>query len=130
MYSRNNDNHLQIELADLNKKRAVRVVAVDNGVFSFGDKTMGEWPFAVVTNPKPAYELTEADPLKLIQDSTRNQIIKPIHTPLPHSLFLSNRYTSTDMAQQVHTVCKSLHRRRARVPQHGEGEWGRAAVHV
>lgn len=71
MYSRNNDNHLQIELADLNKKKAVRVIAVDNGVFSFEDKTMGEWPFAVVTNPKPAYELTEADPLRLIQDSTR-----------------------------------------------------------
>lgn len=118
MYSRNSNNHLQIELADLSKTKAVRVVAVDNGVFSFEDKVMGEWPLAVVTNPKPAYELTEADPLRLMQTSTRNHQKKKkiVHEPFAYLLALFFRHPSLNLAQQAHTFGEGLHRRGACVP--------------
>eukprot|EP00090_Calanus_glacialis_P002371 TRINITY_DN11760_c0_g1_i1.p1 TRINITY_DN11760_c0_g1~~TRINITY_DN11760_c0_g1_i1.p1 ORF type:complete len:657 (+),score=188.57 TRINITY_DN11760_c0_g1_i1:41-2011(+) len=52
MYSFHNENDLELELVDWKNNRKFRVIAVDQGTFSFTDVRFGEWPVVLPTYPK------------------------------------------------------------------------------
>ncbi|CAD5118028.1 DgyrCDS6768 [Dimorphilus gyrociliatus] len=53
MYTSHIDGNMELELADWKDNRAYRIFAVDNGLFSFVDKTLfDEFPLVLITNPK------------------------------------------------------------------------------
>lgn len=71
MATRVGSDPLEMEVGSLAYNDAVRVVAIDNGVFSAADRKLGEWPFFVLTNPLPATLLTETTPLEPAKNSDR-----------------------------------------------------------
>lgn len=71
MATRVGSDPLEMEVGSLAFNDAVRVVAIDNGVFSATDRKLGEWPFFVLTNPLPATLLNEATPLEPAKNSDR-----------------------------------------------------------
>ena len=71
MATRVGSDPLEMEVGSLAYNDAVRVVAIDNGVFSAYDRKLGEWPFFVLTNPLPATLLTETTPLEPAKNSDR-----------------------------------------------------------
>lgn len=54
MYSFHNGKDLELELVDWKNNRKFRVMAVDQGTFSFTDVKFGEWPVVLPTYPKDA----------------------------------------------------------------------------
>lgn len=66
MYTSHRRGNMELELADWKDNRAYRIFAVDNGLFSFVDRTLSDdFPIILITNPKhsqfnsPKYEPTE-----------------------------------------------------------------------
>ena len=56
------DDLLELEVADLKRSSAFRVLVVDHGQLSFIDTFLGEFPMGVVTNPKDARYLSTHEP--------------------------------------------------------------------
>ncbi|CAI6347010.1 unnamed protein product [Macrosiphum euphorbiae] len=52
MYTMQNEGFAELELADWKDGRAFRLIAFDQGSFSFIDVHHGQWPIILVTNPK------------------------------------------------------------------------------
>ena len=87
MATRVGSDPLEMEVGSLAFNDAVRVVAIDNGVFSATDRKLGEWPFFVLTNPLPATLLNEATPLEPAKNSDRLLLLLVNH---PMLFFLVN----------------------------------------
>lgn len=52
MYTLQPEGFLELELGDFMRNRLYRIGVYDNGLFSFADVKLGQWPVVVVTNPK------------------------------------------------------------------------------
>jgi hypothetical protein len=66
---------LELELADLKKHRAYRLLAYDHDSLSFVDATLGEWPVVLVTHPKDARHLVDTDPIANMQSATHIRVV-------------------------------------------------------
>lgn len=91
LYATQATGFLEVEVADWRASRTYRVAAVDHGLFSFTDVSLGDdWPVILITNPKPTmFAMSKIEPLYRIQESTHiralvfsNQIIKSVQVML------------------------------------------------
>lgn len=74
MYTLQPEGFLELELGDFMKNRLFRICVYDNGIFSFKDVKLGQWPIVVVTNPK---DLLFNNPFKEdIEDQIRSTHIR------------------------------------------------------
>jgi hypothetical protein len=81
MYTLHKD-FLELELADWMRNRFYRVAAMDNGLFSFVDMPLNDWPVVLVTNPKNIlFNNPAKEPMSLQADSTHIRLL--IWSPAP-----------------------------------------------
>lgn len=69
MATRVGSGPLELEVGDVVKHASMRTIALDHGLFSLADKTIGSWPHIVLTNPVPAQLLSETTPLSIMRNS-------------------------------------------------------------
>jgi hypothetical protein len=73
MYNRFDNGLLELEAADYKFKSAFRIIAFDNGVFSFVDTTLNELharPLVLITNPKNAKFLVQNESWQMMASSS------------------------------------------------------------
>ncbi|KAL7637800.1 UNVERIFIED_CONTAM: hypothetical protein RMT77_011412 [Armadillidium vulgare] len=76
LYTRQHTGSLELELGDWKDERLFRVAAIDNGLFSFVDIPMDEWPIILVTNPKDMlFSMAKKEPLYLLNESTHIRVL-------------------------------------------------------
>ncbi|CAL1536281.1 unnamed protein product [Lymnaea stagnalis] len=76
MYSRHKTGQLELELGDWKENRVYRLLAMDHDLLSFTDAKLGDWPLAVITNPKSNMLYSpRVEPLHLIESSTHIRIL-------------------------------------------------------
>lgn len=76
MYSRHKTGQLELELGDWKENRRFRLLAFDHDLLSFMDAKLGDWPLAVITNPKNnMFYSPRVEPLHLIELSTHIRIL-------------------------------------------------------
>uniref|UniRef100_A0A7S3G0A9 TMEM62 Ig-like domain-containing protein n=1 Tax=Palpitomonas bilix TaxID=652834 RepID=A0A7S3G0A9_9EUKA len=66
---------LELEVGDMKSSGQYRVMAVDNGVFSFADQNSDEFPVVVMTNPKPANIMTRKEKLEYMTGSSHVRVL-------------------------------------------------------
>jgi len=76
MFSIQDEGFLEIELADWKDKRRYRLAAIDHGLFSLTDVTLGQLPLILITNPKAALlTMPELEPIHRIAKSTHVRVL-------------------------------------------------------
>ncbi|KAJ6248647.1 helicase related [Anaeramoeba flamelloides] len=72
----NNKPILEMEIADLAWRQSYRIMALDNGVFSFVDKTLqDQWPLILILNPKDSRYISHSEEWQNIKKSNEIRVL-------------------------------------------------------
>ncbi|XP_011883013.1 PREDICTED: transmembrane protein 62-like [Vollenhovia emeryi] len=83
MYALQKSGFLELELADWKHNRMYRLAAIDHGQFSFIDIQHGDWPVALITNPKNVlFMMPQKENLDTIVRSTHVRVLAFSTAPL------------------------------------------------
>lgn len=76
LYTMHRHGTPELELADFKENRFYRVLAFDNGLLSFTDQKLSDWPVVLITNPKNSHFLApKVEPVQKIVNSTEIRIL-------------------------------------------------------
>jgi hypothetical protein len=71
------EGHLELEALDFKTRHSMRVMAIDNGMFSFVDTKFDEYPIILITNPKDAKFLGREPIARMFRGKIRIMVFSP-----------------------------------------------------